>query len=66
VSAFNVLNFANFDGPGNRLLGVLNGTVGTLNGTTKTERATDRIGLGSGVFSLGAPRQIQFGLKVIF
>ncbi len=66
VSAFNVLNFANFDGPGNRLLGVLNGTVGTLNGTTKTERATDRIGLGSGVYSLGAPRQIQFGLKVTF
>jgi hypothetical protein len=66
VSAFNVLNFANFDGPGNRLLGVLNGTVGTLNGTTKTERATNRIGLGSGAYSLGAPRQIQFGLKVTF
>ncbi len=66
VSAFNVLNFANFDGPGNRLLGVLNGTAGTLNGTTKTERATNRIGLGSGVFSLGAPRQIQFGLKLTF
>ena len=25
VSAFNILNFANFDGPGNRLLGALNG-----------------------------------------
>ena len=66
MSAFNVLNFANFDGPGNRLLGALNGTVGTLNGTTKTERETNRIGLGSGVYSLGAPRQIQFALKLTF
>jgi hypothetical protein len=66
VSAFNVLNLANFDGPGNRLLGALNGTAGTLNGTTKTERATNRIGLGSGVYSLGAPRQIQFGLRLTF
>ncbi len=63
VSAFNVLNFANFDGSGNRLSGVLNGTPGSLNGTTMTERATNRIGPGSGVFTLAAPRQIQFGLK---
>jgi hypothetical protein len=66
VSAFNVLNFANFDGPGNRLLGALNGTVGTLNGTTMAERSTSRIGLGSGAFSLGTPRQIQFGVKLTF
>jgi hypothetical protein len=66
VSAFNILNFANFDGSGNRLLGVLNGTAGTVNGTTMAERATNRIGLGSGAFSLGAPRQIQFGLKLTF
>jgi hypothetical protein len=48
------------------LLGVLNGSVGTLNGTTTSERVTNRIGPGSGVFSLGAPRQIQFGLKLTF
>ncbi len=66
LSAFNILNFANFDGSGNRLLGVLNGSVGTLNGTTTSERVTNRIGPGSGVFSLGAPRQIQFGLKLTF
>jgi carboxypeptidase family protein len=66
VSAFNVLNFANFDGPGNRLLGALNGTVGTLNGTTMAERSTSRIGLGSGAFSLGTPRQVQFGVKLTF
>jgi len=66
VSAFNVLNFANFDGPGNRLSGVLNGTAGAVNGTTAADRAANRIGPGSGVFSLGAPRQLQFGLKITF
>jgi len=66
VSAFNVLNFANFDAPGNRLSGALNGTAGTVNGTAAVDRAANRIGPGSGVFSLGAPRQLQFGLKLTF
>ncbi len=66
VSAFNILNFANFDGPGNRLSGALNGTVGSINGTTAGERVTDRVGPGSGVYSLGAPRQIQFGVRLTF
>jgi Carboxypeptidase regulatory-like domain len=66
VSAFNVLNFANFDGPGNRLSGALNGTLGSVNGTVASERATSRIGPGSGVFSLGAPRQFQFGVRLTF
>ncbi len=66
VSAFNVLNFANFDAPGNRLGGVLNGAAGEVNGTTAASRAASRTGPGSGVFSLGAPRQLQFGLKLTF
>jgi hypothetical protein len=66
VSAFNILNFANFDGPGNRLSGILNGTVGSVNGTSATDRITNRIGPGSGSFSLGAPRQIQFGIRLTF
>ncbi|MGH9501314.1 MAG: carboxypeptidase regulatory-like domain-containing protein [Terriglobales bacterium] len=66
VSAFNVLNFANFDGPGNRLSGALNGTVGSLNGTATADRASNRTGPGSGVFTLGAPRQLQFGVKLTF
>lgn len=65
-SAFNVLNFANFDGPGNRLSGALNGTVGSVNGTAAIDRAANRIGPGSGVFSLAAPRQLQFGVKLTF
>jgi Carboxypeptidase regulatory-like domain len=66
ISAFNVLNFANFDGPGNRLTGILNGTIGSLNGTSNTDRLANRIGPGSGVFSFAAPRQIQFGVKLTF
>ncbi len=66
VSAFNVFNFANFDGPGNRLSGALNGTLGSVNGTVASERATNRIGPGSGVFSLGTPRQFQFGVRLTF
>ena len=66
VSAFNILNLANFDGPGNRLSGALNGTVGSINGTTAGERLTDRVGPGSGVYTLGAPRQIQFGVRLTF
>jgi hypothetical protein len=66
VSAFNILNFANFDGPGNRLTGILNGTVGSLNGTSATDRNTNRIGPGSGLFTSGAPRQIQFGIRLTF
>jgi hypothetical protein len=66
ISAFNILNFANFDGPGNRLSGILNGTIGSLNGTSGTDRTVDRIRPGTGVFSYGAPRQIQFGVRLTF
>lgn len=66
VSAFNVFNFANFDGPTNKLLGLLNGAANTVGGATAANRASNRIGIGSGVFSLGAPRQMEFGLKFVF
>jgi hypothetical protein len=66
VSAFNVLNFANFDGPGNRLSGVLNGTPGSINGTSAEDRVANRVGPGSGMYTLGAPRQIQFGVRLTF
>jgi len=66
ISAFNVFNFANFDGPGNKLGGLLDGAAGDANGTTAANRASTRLGNGSGVFSLGAPRQIEFGLKISF
>jgi hypothetical protein len=66
VSFFNVLNFSNFDGPSNPLSGVLSGTPGSVNGTSGLQPNGNRLGLGSGVFALGAPRAIEFSIKVSF
>jgi hypothetical protein len=65
VAVFNLFNFANYDGPNQPLVGTLTGQPGSVNGTTQALR-TNRIGLGSGVFALGAPRQFEFGVKVTF
>ena len=66
VSLFNVMNFANFDGPNNPLSGSLSGTPGSVNGTSGQQPNTNRLGLGSGVFGLGSPRVIEFSMKVTF
>jgi hypothetical protein len=69
VSAFNVFNFANFDVPLSIMSGALSGQDGSINGTppgSVTPRASDRIGTGTGVFGLGAPRAIEWGLKLQF
>jgi len=65
VSIFNLFNIANYDGPNSPMSGELNGGAGSVNGTTQALR-TNRIGLGSGVFALGAPRTFEFGVKVSF
>lgn len=66
VSFFNVGNFANFDGPAAPLSGVLSGTPGSVNGTAGQQPNGNRLGLGSGVFALGAPRAMEFSLRVSF
>jgi len=66
VSFFNVMNVANFDGPGNPLSGTLTGTVGSVNGTSGRQPNSNRLGLGSGVFALGSPRAMEFSLKLSF
>jgi Carboxypeptidase regulatory-like domain len=66
VAFYNLLNFANFDLPGNALNGLLTGAAGQINGTTPTEHNVNRVGVGTGVYSLGAPRQIEFGLRLTF
>jgi len=63
---YNLFNFANFDLPGNALSGLLTGGAGQINGTTPTEHNVNRVGVGTGVYSLGAPRQIEFGLRITF
>jgi hypothetical protein len=77
VSVFNVFNFANFGGPGNQLSGVLNGAPGTsLNNASSAgfcgSSATfctsrqDRVLAGSGTYANGAPRQMEFGVRITF
>ncbi len=75
VHAFNVLNAANFDGPGGlgltRMAGTLASNIVTpsapaANTTTSANQDAYRVGLGTGVFSFGAPRQLEFGLRATF
>lgn len=72
VGFYNLFNFVNYGS----VSGVLSNSVtspapvgqpGSANGTTPGA-ATDslRIGTGSGVFSQGAPRQTEFGLRITF
>ncbi|NDQ56596.1 MAG: TonB-dependent receptor [Acidipila sp.] len=77
IAFFNLFNHFNYDSPSQPPNGILQGCpVATLtcaavdNGTavnsTTVASRTNRVGLGSGVFSLGAPRQIEYGIKVTF
>ncbi len=66
VGFYNLPNFANFDLPGTALNGLLTGAAGQINGTTRTGHNVDRVGVGTGVYSVGAPRQIEFGLRITF
>jgi hypothetical protein len=63
---YNLFNFANFDLPGMALNGLLTGAAGQINGTNRTGHDVDRVGVGTGVYSLGAPRQLEFGLRLMF
>ncbi len=77
VSAFNILNMANFSGAGRLLNGVLDGSPGSsLNNATSSSTCgtvagqctarLDRIVAGSGTYGLGAPRQLEFGFRIVF
>ena len=68
-SAFNIFNFANFDLPtatGGVLGATLSGQPGSVNGTTYATQSGQRVGAGTGTFGLGAPRVIEWGLKLTF
>jgi hypothetical protein len=76
-AVFNVFNLANFGGPGGQLSGILDGAPGTsLNNSTSpgvcgnstafcTSRL-DRVLPGSGTYANGAPRQLEFGVRITF
>jgi hypothetical protein len=65
VSMFNLFNMSNFDSAANALAGQLSGGTGSINGTVQQGRP-DRIGAGTGVFAFGAPRTVEWGLKLQF
>ena len=66
VGFFNLFNFANYDLPPNVLTGGLTGTPGSINGTDPSNRIVNRVGAGTGVFQLGAPRAMEFGMSITF
>jgi hypothetical protein len=77
LSVFNLFNWANFGGAGNQLSGVMNGAPGSsLNNsssagfcgasTTFCTSRLDRVLAGSGTYANGAPRQVEFGVRITF
>jgi hypothetical protein len=80
IAAYNVLGLSNFgrlNGSLNNSVtpfapgtigpnGNVNGTTNTSDGNSPTNNNSVRIGTGSGVFSQGAPRQVEFGMKFNF
>ena len=68
VNFFNLFNLGNFDLPGTVLMSpYLLGTEGSINGTTNQQNKNDfRVGNGTGVYGLGAARQIEWGMKLTF
>jgi hypothetical protein len=67
VNVFNLFNFANFNSGSNAMTGLLTGpTTGSINGTTSAELESYRIARGTGVYAVGAPRQVEWGLRFEF
>lgn len=61
ISIYNLFNFANY----HSLDGTLNGAALSPNGTTRENR-TNKVYMGSGIFSFGAPRTFEWGFRVTF
>ncbi|MEJ2007383.1 MAG: carboxypeptidase-like regulatory domain-containing protein [Acidobacteriota bacterium] len=61
VAVFNLFNVANYNG----LSGSLDGSAGSVDGTTQADR-TNLIRLGSGLYAFGAPRMMEWGMRLFF
>jgi hypothetical protein len=66
IGFYNLPNFANFDLPTSMMSGLLTGGVGSINGTNYAGHLVNRVGVGTGVYTLGSPRETEFSLKIIF
>ena len=67
VGFYNIFNFANFNLPPGAETGWLNEGAGSINSVQKGtgEDIPFRVGAGTGVFGLGSPRVIEWGLSLI-
>ena len=73
VGVFNAFNFANFNLPPNTMNGLL-GSSGSISSTSGRFDSTChcvptdafRVGNGTGVYALGAARQIEWGMRLTF
>ena len=66
IGFFNAFNFANFDLPPNVLSPYLTGAPGNIGYTNYQGTQNVRVGAGTGVYGLGAPRVAEFSLKISF
>lgn len=66
IGFYNVANFSNFNLPPNTMSGILTGGAGNVNGTNRADNDAFRVGNGTGVYSVGSPRQLEWGLRVTF
>ena len=68
VGFFNVFNFGNYNLPPGAMSGWLDEGAGSINSIVAGTAASTpfRVGSGTGVFGLGAPRAIEWGLRLSF
>lgn len=68
MAVYNLFNFANFDPTVAPMGGLLTGSPCQINGTVRRPDncPSNRVGLGTGVYALGAPRTLEFGLRLSF
>ena len=66
IAVYNLFNFRNFNQVSSLMSGVLDGSGTAINGTGNLENQVFRVGNGTGVYSLGSARQLEFGLKLDF
>lgn len=68
ITFYNVTNSQNYDQFPNIISGILNGSSGSANGTVpgSVGRTASHVTLGSGLYGLGGPRVMEFGLKLTF
>src|SRR3984885_9823115 len=68
VGFYNVANFSNFNQPPGAMTGFLNEGSGSINSIVAGSQSaqTFRVGAGTGVFGMGSPRVLEFGMHLGF